>query len=271
MVAPPDEFERRVSLAHGFGEIEGCSDGLLQRKGAIAAVGYFVTELSELQVEGLRGAVLFAFFVVGIVGIGYPVSGFARVAGAIALAGVEEAHLAIASEVYSIEGLGAYAPAELDELVGSNAVGLLSAPEVVAYGRAFGGQADSLSPFIVAAEKAAEAHRAGRKVFHGVDEVFAPIVATVIPASLDGAIGHAARFHEPPRLQAGDEPLLLEPSHTELRNLPGGVDAFQPCPSRSLYKASACASRLNCTLLTPALFRRRSRKAKPAMGLQIML
>src|SRR5262249_51638183 len=117
-------------------------------------------------------------------------------ASAIAFWRGEEALLAIAGEVHAIKGLGANPSAQIDELVSSDAVGLLSSPKVVADDRAFGGRADSLSPFVMAAEEAAEANRARRQVFHGVNEVFAPILGIVVPTGLDGAIGHAKGLHE---------------------------------------------------------------------------
>src|ERR1017187_7561330 len=120
MIAPADELERRVALAHGFGEINRGSDGLVESEGpAGRSVRRLVAQLPDLQVVRFGMPVLLAFLVIGIVGIGDPVGGFAGVAGAIAFARREETLLAIAREIDAIEGLRAGAPAQIDKLVGA--------------------------------------------------------------------------------------------------------------------------------------------------------
>ena len=126
-------------------------DGVILTEGGGAVRG-LVAELPELYAERGGGAVAMAIGVIGVVGVGDPIGGLAGVAGAVAFGGIAIALLAVGEEVDAIEGLGAGAAAEVDELAGADAVGFLASPDVVAHGGAVADGADAFAPAVVAAE-----------------------------------------------------------------------------------------------------------------------
>src|SRR5262249_7515395 len=158
-----------VALAHGTGKFDCSGNGFVARETDLT-VRCLIAELPQLQIERLCRAILLAFLVVWIVGVRHPFGGLAGVAGPIPLRWRTEALCTVANEIDAVERLGADAAAEIDELVGADAVGLLSTPEVIADGRAFRHRAHAFTPFVVPAVEAAEAHRPGREILHGVDE-----------------------------------------------------------------------------------------------------
>src|SRR5215831_14283889 len=105
-VAPADEFERIIALAHFTREVDGCCNRIVFFEAGVA-VGSFVAKLPKFDVERFGVAVSFAFAVIWIVGVGNPVGGFLSIAGAITFARLGVAFLAVAHEVDAVKRFGA--------------------------------------------------------------------------------------------------------------------------------------------------------------------
>src|SRR6185503_19208706 len=120
VVAPGDELECGIASAHGFGEIDRGGNRLIFAEAALAIV-CFVAELPEF--DGVRRGMTMslALGVIGIVAVGHPISGFARVAGAVAFGFVSKMLEAVAEEIDAVKRFSANAAGEIDEFMRAHA------------------------------------------------------------------------------------------------------------------------------------------------------
>ena len=179
-ISPPDELDARIPLLHRACEIDGGRNGLIALEGPVA-IRSLVADLPQLEPVRLDNAVLPALLVVRIVRIGNPVSGLAGIPRAIPFSGIAESRFPVAQKIDTIKRLGSRTPAEVHKLVRAYPIGLLAAPEVVPHPRPFVRRAHAFTPFVMAAEQPAKAHRPRCKIADGIDKVLPPVVTIVIP------------------------------------------------------------------------------------------
>ncbi len=128
-VAPADELDIGVHGAHRSGEVDG-SPGRGFTIEASAVVRRFVADLPKPHVVGLGTAVLEAQRIAGGVAVAYPVGRLFRSRGSHAALGIVLPVLAaIGLEVDAQQRFRPDPPAEIDELVRANLIGLDAAPE----------------------------------------------------------------------------------------------------------------------------------------------